>query len=258
LLQTGESAHHDSVSKRFALRSALSALKLYRPYLPAILTLLGGVLIAVGLFFGQGQHPNAVFQWFRLIGAGIAAFCAFWSAHRQIQSASANKERDQKIIDLSEQLHGHLTGGDSFCYGCPFGTLNSGVFEWMFVHSGKYPLTDVSVQIHNLAAKPDQPGFLGRFVELGTTFPGKARKYGVQDRLLPSNGYNLFFQARNGSWLQEIRWVDLPDRRAVANRVVRDGMPLDKPLLFEVSPGFPGRVPANEAWNDPPPYVPSN
>ena len=101
---------------KFLLPTALrSSTRMYRPYLPAIVTLVGAVLVAVGLFFGQGKHPNAVFQWLRLIGAGIAAIGAFWSAHRQIQSASANRERDQEFIDLSEQLHGHLTGGDSFC-----------------------------------------------------------------------------------------------------------------------------------------------
>jgi hypothetical protein len=81
----------------------------YRAYLPAITTLVGAVLVAVGLFFGQGQPTNAAFQWFRPIGAAIAAFGAFWSAHRQVQSAAANKERDQKIIDLSEQIQSHLT-----------------------------------------------------------------------------------------------------------------------------------------------------
>lgn len=243
------------MNQKLILHPSLSALKrLYRPYLPAIVTLVGAVLVAVGLFFGQGKHPNAVFQWLRLIGAGIAAIGAFWSAHRQIQSASANRERDQKIIDLSEQLHGHLTGGDSFCYGYPL-FKSSSVFEWMFTHSGQYPLTDVSVRIHNLAATPGQAGFVGHFVELGTAFPGKARNYGAQDARLPSHGYNLFFQARNGSWVQEIRWVELPDMLAVANRVVRDGMPLDKPLLLNVSPEFPGRVPVNDAWNDPPPYT---
>jgi hypothetical protein len=125
----------------------------------------------------------------------------------------------------------------------------------MFTHSGQYPLTDVSVRIHNLAATPGQAGFLGRFVELGTAFPGKARNYGAQDVRLPSHGYNLFFQARNGSWLQEIRWAELPGVFAVANRVTRDGTPLDKPLLLNVSPEFPGRAPLNEAWNDPPPYT---
>jgi hypothetical protein len=31
--------------------------------------------------------------------------------------------------------------------------------------------------------------------------------------------------ARNGSWSQEIRWAELPGLLAVANRVLRDGMP---------------------------------
>jgi hypothetical protein len=140
------------------------------------------------------------------------------------------------------------------CYGYPYGSQGSAVFEWMFIHSGQYPLTDVSVRIHNLATVPGQAGFVVRTLNIGTAFPGKAQMSGAQDARLSSHGYNLFFLARNGGWTQEIRWADMPGVLTVANRVVRDGMPLDKPLLLNVSPEFPGRVPVN-AWNDPPPYT---
>lgn len=80
-----------------------------------------------------------------------------------------------------------------------------------------------------------------RTVNLGTLFPGKALNVPVQDAKQPSQGYNLFFVARSGSWTQEIRWAGLPDVFAVANRVVRDGTPLDKPMLFDVSPEFPAK-----------------
>jgi hypothetical protein len=43
------------MNKKLPPRPALSALLLYRPYLPAIVTLVGAVLVAVGLFFGDRQ-----------------------------------------------------------------------------------------------------------------------------------------------------------------------------------------------------------
>jgi hypothetical protein len=43
------------MNKKLPLRPALSVLQLYRPYLPAIVTLVGAVLVAVGLFFGDRQ-----------------------------------------------------------------------------------------------------------------------------------------------------------------------------------------------------------
>jgi hypothetical protein len=112
----------------------------------------------------------------------------------------------------------------------------------------------VQVRICNLASA-DPIGLLGRSLKLGTMFPGKAQTFGAMEARLASHGYNLFFVARNGSWTQEIRWTELPGVLAVANRVIRDGMP-DQPLLFEVSPQYLGRIPPNEAWNEPPPYTP--
>jgi hypothetical protein len=53
------------MNKKFPLRPALSALQRYRPYLPAIVTLVGAVLVAVGLFFGQSQAPSPALQYFR-------------------------------------------------------------------------------------------------------------------------------------------------------------------------------------------------
>jgi hypothetical protein len=227
-------------------RALLSVKSAYLPYLSAITTFLGAVLLTVGFI------PSL--EGIRLIGGVIAAVGAFWSAHRQVKAASENRKRDQKIISLSEQLQSHLTGGDSFCYGYP--TFDGpGVFRWLFIQSGQYVLSDVHVRISNLGSSNIR-GLLGRSFKLGTMFPGKVLPFEAQEVRLSSHGYNLFFIARNGSWTQEIRWTELPGVLAVANRVIRDGMPLDQPLLFEVSPQSPV-APANEAWNDPPPYTPT-
>src|SRR5260370_41593259 len=129
-------------------------------------------------------------------------------------------------------------------------------FDWTFIHEGKLALSDVMVRIHTLERANGQMDVLGRTARLGTVFPGRAHTLGISERRLPSHGFNLFFVARNGSWTQEIRWVELPGVIAVANRVLRDGTPIDQPLLLQVAPEFPGRTPANEAWNEMPPYVP--
>ena len=46
---------------------------IYLPYLPAIIALVGAVLIAVGLFLGRSDASNETFQQLRFVGAGLAA-----------------------------------------------------------------------------------------------------------------------------------------------------------------------------------------
>lgn len=218
-----------------------SLLDTYRPYFPGLLTAIGACVVATGMF--MDHNPM------RLGGALIAACGAFWSGHRQIKSGADNKARNEKIIELSEQLRDAMTGGDSFCYGYPY-MVSPGHFQWSFTHSGKTPLYDVQVRIAD-RRKP----FLNSSVtlQLGTLFPGRAHSYGslpgsIEVRT-PVQAFNLFFVARNGSWTQEIRWIEKPGVQATANRVVRDGMPMNQPLMCEVSPEYDGDTPEDDAWN---------
>jgi hypothetical protein len=217
----------------------------YRPYLPALMTAVGASLVAVGLF----RSDNSM----RLYGAFIAAGGAFWSGHRQIVSSAETRARNEKIVELSEKLREAITGGDAFCYGYPH-MLSTGQFQWSFVHSGKTPLYDVQVRIHD-RRKPFHPS--STTLQLGTLFPGRAHSYAGQagsvDMRTPIQAFNLFFVARNGSWTQEIRWIEKPGVQATANRVVRDGMPMSEPLLLEVSPEYDGETPTDDAWNALPP-----
>jgi hypothetical protein len=189
----------------------------------------------------------------RLYGALIAAGGALWSGHRQIVSGAEAKARNEKIIELSEKLQEALTGGDAFCYGYP-NMLSTGQFQWSFIHSGTMPLYDVQVRIHD-RRKPFHSSSVT--MQLGTLFPGRAHSYGAQpgsiDVRTPVQAFNLFFVARNGSWTQEIRWIEKPGVQATANRVRRDGVPLNKPLLLAVSPEYDGETPADDAWNALPP-----
>ncbi|VBM56247.1 Uncharacterised protein [Burkholderia pseudomallei] len=217
----------------------------YRSYLPALMTAVGASLVAAGLF----RNDNNM----RLYGALLAAGGAFWSGHRQIASGAEARARNEKIIELSEKLRDAMTGGDSFCYGYPY-MLSSGQFQWSFVHSGKEPLYDVQVRICDRRKRIHSASMN---LQLGTLFPGRAHSYGMQpgsiDVRTPVQAFNLFFVARNGSWTQEIRWIEKPGVQATANRVVRDGMPVSEPLLLEVSPEYDGETPQDDAWNALPP-----
>jgi hypothetical protein len=229
----------------------------YKPYFPALLTTAGGVLVAAALFIGDGddQKQRTRIQVMRLVGAVMAASGAFWSGHRQIKSGAENKIRNEKLLDLSEKLRCSMTGGDGFCYGYPMMT-NSGQFQWNFIHSGEFPLYDVQVRIHDMR-KPIATS--SSTLNLGTLFPGRAHFYGnlpgaIEIRT-PAQSFNLFFVARNGSWTQEIRWVEKPGVLAVANRVLRDGRSISEPVLYEVSPEYPGDTPSKDAWTSPPDLV---
>ena len=194
-----------------------------------------------------------MFRWVQFLGALAAAGGAFWSGHRQIIGAEDDQIRNKKVIELSEQLRGHATGGDSFCYGHP-AFFEGGHFHWLIIHEGEFPLTDVSVRIHNLE-RVGGPINVGRTIELGTIFPGRAHTVGEFAEIQKnSHGFNLFFLARNGSWTQEIRWTRYPTELKVANRVVRDGSTFEGPLFLKISDSFPIDLPSDDAWNTAPAY----
>jgi hypothetical protein len=226
----------------------LKPLHRYQPYAPALLTLVGAIMLAVGLLLGspKTQFQELIFSLLRFGGSIIAATGAFWSGHRQVRSAAANRERDQKLLSLSEELRNAVTGGDAFCYGYP-SMISADRFQWNFIHQGRYPLFDVSVRIHNCR------NGIAHILQLGTLFPGRAHIAGLMstDERQGPQAYNLFFLSRNGSWTQEIRWVELPGVQATANRVVRDGGKLSEPLLLEVSTEYPAPTPADQTWSWP-------
>lgn len=225
-------------------------LKFCSAYLPALLIFGGTCLGGFGIFLGDSDGARE----FGFVGTLVTAVGGLWLWRRESRSAEASIEQDAKLVALSEELRGHVTGGEGFCYGYPF-MVGPHHFQWMFIHSGRFPLSDVQVRVHDCS----QVDFKSKTIVIGTLFPGRATApvsltSDLENRV-SAHAFNLFFVAKNGSWTQEIRWVDLPGVQATANRVVRDGMPIENPLLFEVSPEYPGLTPANDAWNNPPPGI---
>jgi hypothetical protein len=230
---------------------------IYKPYLPAILTLVGAVLVAAGLLLGQPQDAPKIFQWVRLAGAIMAAIGSFWAAHRQVVSAAENRRRDERLLDLTDQVLGQTTGGSSFCYARPqFGIPPSREFGWVVIHEGKFPLYDLSVRIVSLDQSAGPGRLIGNTHRIGTMVPGTCNS--LPGDICTENlsaGFNLFFFARNGAWTQEIRWKLFP-KVALATAIrVQGGVPgRTNPMLLEISPEFPEPLSNQENWNKPPPY----
>lgn len=162
----------------------------------------------------------------------------------------------QNLDEKTGNLLAHISGGDSFCHGAPMMNMpgHHDQILWTFIHVGQFPLYDVQVRIHDSR----YPIFsTGTTLSLGTLFPGRAHSFGglpgATAIRTPVQSFNLFFVARNGSWTQEIRWMEKPGVFATANRVLRDGKPLNEPLLLEISPQYEGKTPDNDAWNEHPP-----
>jgi len=155
---------------------------------------------------------------------------------------------DEKTKDLIN----NISGGDSFCHAEPF-FIGKDHFVWIFFHTGKYPLYDVSVRIYNCRKNPLEGSAV---LKLGTLFPDRAQMFselpGGSEEVTPIQGFNLFFVARNGSWVQEIRWTPSTEGNAIVTRVLRDGGTMKEPLLLRISPSYSGETPNDQSWGDPP------
>src|SRR5712691_989775 len=115
-------------------------------------------MIAVVLEFLTKYAPAIV----TLVGAIIAAGGVFWSAYRQVETSRLLREKTEQIAELNQTLNfrstetlNQLTGGDSFVY---FEPLKRGGRLALFLRqSGQYPSFDVTLRLHeggNLLAPP--------------------------------------------------------------------------------------------------------
>jgi hypothetical protein len=86
---------------------------IYLPYLPAIITLVGAVLVGLGLWLGWWDPTTVAYHQLRFFGALIAGLLALMTAHNQIQRPPTAKDRDEKNIAHTQQQNVQNTGGES-------------------------------------------------------------------------------------------------------------------------------------------------
>jgi hypothetical protein len=193
------------------------------------------------------------------VGAIFVAFGGFWAAYRQSHFNAELRQKNEEIA--------RLTGGDGFCWTA-FQIVDSRgelvnankmpdelILVPNFINQGKYPLYDVSARMVDLDQFKTNVVSGTTAVRIGNMTAGFAVTTDVH---IPHHGkdfnFNIFYVARNGSWLQKLRMRWMGDGWASANRVT-EGQGGGKELLLEVSANYPRDADGNVAWEDSPSQI---
>jgi hypothetical protein len=201
----------------------------------------------VGIIGGVLELPTIVV----VVGGLIAAGGALWSAIEREQFEHELRQKSDEIADLNRKIAASVTGGDSFCL------LTLGTWDdlpdralLMVVHQGEHPLYDVTVTIvdvqkfqREVAAgqvalnQPSTTSF-----PVGNMSPNSSQVLGEHWPLPDADeqDYNVFFNARNGFFTQEIRMRRVSGLWRQAMRVTRTepGNPLLYEKIAQSSPGI--------------------
>jgi hypothetical protein len=186
-----------------------------------------------------------------LLGAMVVALGGFWSSWRQSNFNATLTQKNNEITRLQLESANAITGGNSFAYmllQIP-DTKSGSLATPLFVHQGKYPLYDVEARIVDLDEHrrlTEQKDFIaaskalvGTTLRVGNLTPGFASS--LSSALQHPSGrdfsYNIFYVARNGAWVQSLRMRRVGDGWAIANKVV--GGPENKEIYREVTATYP-------------------
>jgi hypothetical protein len=150
------------------------------------------------------------------------------------EQASLFRHMQDLVNEKLTELRGAIDGVDTFCYLMLtwFDMENDIVRTPAVVKKGRYALQDVSMRVVDLDSSPpyrEQTYDLGNLVAAAQMInPWRL----VGDARI--RRFNIFFIARNGSWVQMLRIARGPDAWLSATRVVRgSGV-----VLEEVDPAY--------------------
>jgi hypothetical protein len=185
------------------------------------------------------------------VGGIIAAIGAVWAAYDQTKSSKQLQEKSEEIARLNRETANTVTGGDSFCYLMPIGNAPDRV---SVIHSGKYPLYDVSVQLVDLDdpafSKPTFSSIGANTITIGNIPPNSIQVLGSVIKLTGDRKrLNIFFSARNGFYTQQLRMRLVNGEWKSATRVTRnlaDGK--RETLHTQVQPEYPKENDGSVDW----------
>lgn len=194
------------------------------------------------------------------MGTLLTIMGTFWAAVRQTSNNRVLTQKNERIRELSEKVSETLTGGDSFCYlqlirfdGDP--TLS----QTALIHSGKYPLYDVSLTIID----PDEPYRMEKgkldwndvinkqhVIRVGNLSPNQTTI--VQGLTLPQRDIirlNILISARNGFISERLRSVRQGDKWAQALTANTVGTTDAAKVLIEmIDDAFPRNAEGKVEW----------
>lgn len=167
------------------------------------------------------------------------------------------KELLNEVEKRTNQMIGHISGGNSFPYfqiGMLDNNSNTGVL--MAIHEGEHPLYDINARIVDLQ-KFEQiknnlslasMSYCDTNISVGNMIPSHAsmiQPWKVENE--PTQSYNVFFTARNGSFTQLIRLNKINGIWVSAVKVTNR----DNQVLHEnIDNNFPRDVDGNVCWEN--------
>jgi hypothetical protein len=198
--------------------------------LPLILSIVGGFASLIGMAVEKSKHHKTCAYILILTGGLLTISAATLTTVRQ--------------SGLNRDLMYSVTGGDSFCYVLPM--VKQGLPSFTVAHSGKYPLYDVTFRMVDLE-KAEALGkkayqFEHMFddvtfsADIGTLVPKTSRLFN-KFRFPPKDSlrFNVFFNARNGAFMQFLRMHKIGGEWKIASKVVRE----ENTLFEKIDKGFP-------------------
>jgi len=152
----------------------------------------------------------------------------------------------------SQHMISYITGGDSYLYFLPLHVVGNKIM-WVACHSGEYPLHQATVRIVDLehmlrSFKPDIPRDCATThnlgdIHYGTNIPLGENEIGNRDRY----SFNIFTYARNGKFLQEIRFENVEGTVLTALRITGPSGVVRE----EIHPDFPVNAEGQVVWDRP-------
>lgn len=145
----------------------------------------------------------------------------------------------------ADDLRGFATGGESFARLSFAGSFVENPMM-LATHYGRHPLYDVTARIvdpqllhqatgqNSSSFEKHDPSIYERFVRVGDLTPGLALTFpDIQSHGLQDRDRNIFFSARNGTWVQEYRERLVKGVRRSATLIMRDtGHNLPRQILL--------------------------
>jgi hypothetical protein len=162
-------------------------------------------------------------------------------------------DSSKQISDLSKEAINTTTGGESFCYMyVDTNTITGRAFP-VFITLGKQPLYEVHARVADINAEDailKRPHtineMLGIQVNVGELSPITAKMQ--FDQVIPLSDpsrvdFNVFFDARNGTWTELLRMRKVGKNWIEAIRVLRDmrrnGKEVQKQVFEQIPKEFP-------------------
>jgi hypothetical protein len=254
--------------------------------LPTLLILLGGISSAILSYYSARKTKNTqknlsvgmLFASLIVIVGGLLSGYSNYKKSLLIDSktdqiiavSKDNTELGKQIAELSKQNRklneytiNSITGGTSFCYYViAIGpSLSDKCFLRMLMHSGEFPLFDLSIRIHdsyknskiiksgnwNYDSFKDAEEILKKTTffkySQGNPFEDFSEVFCLPEET-DEQRYSIFFTARNGDWHQTVKFRKINGKWKWATKVTRVNVVLDQ----YIHPDFPKDKDGNVLW----------